>query len=305
MRKYIAIMALLCIMLLSGCTENGGNLIVDNTPTPAITPEPTPPPIHVLVVTDCDESQAEGFFEAIEEAAGGTGWVLTYKANAMAESLAGYDGIIALCTNESTSIAPLRASAQNGVSVSVVDITSGNKSADGIAYASYDHESDYDVLFETALNYPPHDTPVRFLAILKTEGTILDGLYQNGINEGKVFNRASMYLNGEGSVKDFMDKYLNKFIAGMLDGILVEDFETAKEVIAILNEKGRDDAEVFVLGNVNEARGMLSRYVFPVAVGMNINAEASKQVENIKSMLNGGEGESYTFKASVIEFGGQ
>lgn len=302
-------MVLICVTLFSGCAENGGGLVIESAPTP--TPTPTPAPIRVLAVTDCDETEAAGFFEAIELAAASTGWVMEYKANAMAESLAGYDGIIALRTSQSTSIAPLTALKQNGAAVSIIDISNAYEQASGIAYASYEYESGFEALFETALNYPPHDTPVRFLAILNGEGSELDVLYQNGIKEGKVFNRASMYLNGEGSaqeaVKEFMDKYLNKFIAGMLDCILVEDFEAAKAVIAVLNEKGRDDAEVFTLitGNVEEGRSLLQRYVFPVALGANVNAETAKQVENLKSMLNGGEGESYIFKASAIEFGAE
>lgn len=304
---------LIFIIMLSGCNA----AVAPNTPpgtataapgnSPMPTATPAPPPPSVLCIMDSLEEDAPEFFQNITGAATAYDWELTtVEAPGGFDSVVGkgvYDGIIALRTQQKTGLGALATAAKNGVAVTVADMYADRLDSipSGLSYAGYQFEGLEELVLQTALAYPPHDTPVRLLALLLHKDSPADIAYQQAITEGKVFDRATHYADSGQTAKAFLEKQLDRWIEGMLDAIYVEDMGTAMQVLEALKAHGREDAEVFAVPNRNmhEQRKLYRRYVFPVAFGADLATEATMQVASLARLLDGGQPERRVFTLVV------
>lgn len=295
-RVFICIAA--CFALLAGCAP-GGPAAPTPTPTIAPTPTPTPPPAKVLCVADSLEEDVPEYFAAIRAHAELQYWDITIVEapdgfeNALRKTR--YDGVIALRTQQRTELRPLTEAAQDGVAVSLVDLyppAGGDGSPIGsAAYAAYRETDMAALVLETALAYPPHDTPVRMIALLQEEGSPADVAYQEAIVAGRVFSRASFYYadQEESALRAFLADELDDWIEGTIDCYYVETMTAALVALDVLEERGRTDAEVFALPNrnMNEQRKLYRRYVYPMAFGPELALQAEEQVGELAELLGG------------------
>lgn len=323
--KRVFAFCLICLFLLSGCgiglgetpgaegpnagKPQSGAQAPDAAAAPEATPEatPEPEPLRVLCIMDSLEEDAPEFFAQVKESAKSYNWALTFvEAPGGFESVAGkggYDGVIALCTQQKTSLNVLEKLAESGVAVTITDMypEEGSGIPAGVSYAGYRCEELEARVLQEALAYPPHDTPVRLLALLSQKDSLADIAYQQAESEGKIFNRATHYNDGSQTAKAFIEKQLDKWPEGMLDAIYVEEMGTAMLVLDVLKARGREDAEVFAVPNrnMNEQRKLYRRYVFPVAFGADLAAEAAMQSQELARLLEGGQPQQREFEMIV------
>lgn len=285
--KRLLVVFTVCTLLLCGCTESPGGGSAPEAATP--TPAPTPPPPHVLIYQD--EEQAE-FTDAVQAAVEERGW--TYElTGVLSESWGGYNAVIALRTQEKTELGGLAAAADLGVAISVLDVPGGQAVPAGTAYAHYDAGDIALFTLDEALYYPPHDTPVRLFALLDEEGSPADEAYQLRLKEGKIFDRGAFYGTDAGEAKAFLEEKLGRFVEGLTDAIYIENVALLDTVLAVLEEHGRTDMEVFAVaaGALGEQQAYYKRFVFPLAIGLDYFEEGKRQVDAVALLVEGGVAE--------------
>ncbi len=296
--KRISCLLLFSLLLFAGCTP----LAVEPEATPAVTPAPlptpapipTPAPLAVLCVADCTEEEAAGFFSGAEQAAQAMGWQLTKAAAPEGfDSFlqhGGYDGILALCTRQSTSFDALREAMKTGACIAITDMLFRVPPA-GAAYAWYEPGDAAALALETALAYPPHDTPVRLIALLEGKGSPADSVFQDGIAQGKILKKALHYeTDSKQNPQDFFEDQLDRYVEGMVDAVFVENTALAKVALTALAARGRTDMEVFsVPGVLQEQIDLCEKWTFPVAMGADFEAEGNQAAQALGVLLAGGD----------------
>ncbi len=168
---------LLLLLFLMGCVP----AVPRQTPVPAQTapeiaetsaPSPTPAPVEVLFVADCSVQKAADFFFGAAQSAQAEGWhISTYAGDGFADAVLHdkYGGILALITREDTPIDALSAAIGAGAHIAIADMLR-RESVSGASYAYYDIAQAASVTLDAAIAYPPHDTPVRLIALLEKKG---------------------------------------------------------------------------------------------------------------------------------------
>ncbi len=288
----------------------------EHTPAPTFTPAPTPEVIAALCILDAEKEKMPVFAAAAEEMAFKYDWQLNIVGvpqgfdAALAESK--HDIILALRTQVKTSLAALEAAAGKGAAVGLLDLAGGaNQAIAGISRASYTQVEAADlarlVLNET-LQYPPHDTPVRLVALLSEESAPAAVAFQEAVSQGKIFTRGLHYeSNKKQSAEAFLNDQLDNWIVGMLDAIYVENSQLAQTALKVLGERKRDDVEVFCIPSGTEGlppmietqQELYKRYVFPLAVGVDVEAEFMRMAEVLQHMYKH-EDEPETWEFSIV-----
>lgn len=200
-RSIIAVLtiAIVCAAF-AGCAEN----TVSETGTiPTVTATPAPPPkvgveavfgkqITIAAISNGSEGDSALFFEGAQAEAESLGITLNFSAagdgfDAAVSDAAqnGADAVIACLINKQSSYAALDAAS---IPVTVFEMQKGNASKD-VSLIYYTPDNEVKLAFDAALNFPPHDTPVRLILMFESKETESYQLYQQLSGEGKIFPR--------------------------------------------------------------------------------------------------------------------
>lgn len=291
LRKILAIgIALFVVGSLSSCAMAPEA----SAPGPEKTPEPTPEPTKVLAVADVKD--AEEFFSGIRPTAQAEGWELIESSGIMEFSSAVEDtdaeGIIAYITSADTDRSVLSDAKEAGTAVCVMDV-SGGAPVKGAYTSTYDDSTAAALAMQEALIYPPHDTPVRLLAMISTEAGLAE--YEKGLSEGKIMPKDTFVTvprEGEEAQADpeaWLSGMLDRYIEGMIDGLYTDNAEFALLAVKALSESGRSDFEVFSSVLTPELKAAMAETpeLIPVCIGADIAAAANAQAGALKAIMAG------------------
>ncbi len=298
-------------------------------------PKPTPEPTKVLILADCDEQEADDFFRGASDALKAKHFIAdSYSApdgfsNYLTETrLSSYDGLIVLYTKEDSSFDDFSEVLSLGLKLAFTDMRpkKGDTSVlvnspvsetyeihestqyedaipKGVAYARYENQDAATLALEVALSYPPHDTPVRLIALLNEGDSPAAKAFNKGIKDGKILPKA-VYNSAESkqSVDDFLRKQLTRYVEGMIDAIYCENLELALAALKALNEQNRSDMEVFCVpdGALSKQRSNYDKWTFPAAMGADLYEAGTQAAEDIAAILEGKQPEHRTFAPSVV-----
>lgn len=299
---------LLCLVLpflfLLGCVPPATQqtpVPVPTAPEMATTPAPSPTdvPVRVLFVADRSSQEAADFFSGAAQSAQAEGWQInTYAGDDFADAISNeeYDGILALIMLKETSMDILLAASKGGVPVVIADMFQREPVA-GTSYAYYDISKAASAALDAAIAYPPHDTPVRFIALLENKGSPADEAYREGVKQGRIFSKAKHYETDKQNAQDFMEKQLEVYVEGTVDAVYVESEQLAQAALNSLSDCGRTDMEVFCVptGALSVQRGLYEKWTFPVLMGADLVAVGEKQARELADRMNGKEAQISSF----------
>lgn len=304
--KKIIIFLLAGALLLGGCAAPVAAPPAPEAAevTPAPTPVPTPVPMQVLCIADMLEADAPEYFEAIRVHTAKLHWEVTFAEDIggfdKIVGKGGYDGIIALRTQAENLLGVFGVMAKSGIPVTIADLHL-SAPPEGTSYAFYEQGELLSMVLETALAYPPHDTPVRMFGLFSGQESEAALAYAEAISQGRIMDRASYYANEEQTRAAFLEKQLDRWPEGMADAIFAEDIAAAMEALQVLRAHGREDMEVFAIPNrnVQEQRALYHKYVFPAAFGPDLAEQAKLQVEELTRLLDGEAPREWEYTAKV------
>lgn len=296
---------IVALLLLGGCTNmipgRPGDtpapkftIMPTATPTPAPTPTPVAPPA-VLLLADCEREAIEPYLNSLMEALEELDWRVTqqYAVEGFPEEISpdAYDGVLVLRTKKETSLAPVNEIIAQGMPVSIIDLFPEAEGPQGASYFWYNAENLEAYTLNVALDYPPHDTPVRLIGLFTEKGSPAHEAFREAVKEGKVLEKGSFYAAGKPQrAKAFMEEQLEEYVEGTVDAVYAETLPLALAALVALTERDRTDMEVFAVpeGMIYVQQELLSRYVFPVAIGVDPAQWAFSQVSALAGMLRGG-----------------
>lgn len=301
----------------------------------ALEPKPTPEPTKILILADCDEQEADDFFRGVSDALKAKHFIADsfsapdgFSYYLTETRLSSYDGLIVLCTKEDshfddfsevlslglklafTDMRPIKEDASVQVNSLVSETDEFQESIQyeqaipkGVAYARYESQDAAALALEVALSYPPHDTPVRLIALLNEGDSPAAKAFNKGIKEGRILQKAIYYsAENKQSVADFLNKQLTRYVEGMIDAVYCENMKLALAAIEILMEQNRSDMEVFCVpdGGLSKQRSLYDKWTFPAAMGANLYEAGTQAAEDIVAILEGKQPEHRTFAPSVV-----
>ncbi|MBR3842688.1 MAG: hypothetical protein IKM38_05375 [Christensenellaceae bacterium] len=101
-------------------------------------------------------------------------------------------------------------------------------------------------LYEAILAYPPHDTPVRLLAMFESEMTAASEAFAAYMDEGKFMYKGTFAeAESEDSLEDWANDRLERYFPGMIDALIAENESYALHMAEALKAAERDDFEIF------------------------------------------------------------
>jgi ABC-type sugar transport system substrate-binding protein len=177
-----------------------------------------------------------------------------------------------------------------------------------------------DIAMEAALNYPPHDTPVRLVLMFESADSASYAAYQKLTDEGKIFPKEVYIASDGGAAPDgWLTDKLQGYVEGMLDGVYADNARLALGALDALEALGRTDMEVFCPGVTPEAVKRMEKNpeVFAQAVGANeylagalsvraalkaIKGEGGSVIELLPSVINASR---LADNAALMEMGGE
>lgn len=311
--KKLLTLVLALGMILSACTggagisgapiDDGGAPGAQITPKPAPTLVPTPAPTpkrphaDIIISSGSDEALAGRFAQLITDEAFARGMTsrtlqegdaLTDEADAVIvyagrgfdyESFAG--GVPASAAvvvySEDDLASPTSASPTSASRTSATPTSAAPRYS--LLYV--DSSRAVDALYESALTYPPHDTPVRLAGLFESEKSPAAVRFEELYMEGKVLPKARFYADGEETAMEWLPEFLSDFIEGTVDGIVAENAELALQALRALKLEERGDMEIFCLESTPETSAVMlgAPEIFVTAIGTRIEPIALKCLE--------------------------
>ena len=306
MKKGLLFM-LFAALFLVGCTPApvSPNAQTDPSATMEVsTPVPTPEPSKVIAIVA--DSPCDAFYRATQKALEELGYItvscdpsLGFSSLSNVKDTIG--GVVALRLLKETTWDALSTAQVAGARIAIIDMH-GVDPLNGAAYAHYQSEDISKLTLDTAIAYPPHDTPVRMFALFAAKDSPANRIYEQYIQEGRIFDRGMCYAPGD--AQEFMEQKLDQFVEGLVDCVYVETLELAREVLLVLEQHGRTDMEVFCLpsGDLSEQQALYARWVFPVALGVDFAREGTVQAQALHGMLQNAEAPAtHVFGVAAVE----
>ncbi len=256
--KRIYAAAILFLLFLSGC--NSGVFSLSATPTPGPTPSPipsptpVPTPVPVIAVFGADASLS--FADGLSDYADGKPYTLEFISGDI-ETLSQYrpDGAAA-------AVVFLK---DSGVSLPEAGIPIYVYAADGqnvssrIKHLTYGGINAAIDTLNLAIAYPPHETPVRMIALFTSKTSRAYSVWSCAVDAGRVFEKAVFIENKSVlSVNEWLAEQYATFYPGMLDAVFAETGEFAVAATDALIALGRNDLEVFSAATDADADRALS-----------------------------------------------
>ena len=320
-KSTIRFLAFLMAFLLCGCASLMPRKFINtpaqeekpapvNSPAPASTPVPTPAPVRipaVLFLADCEKEQAQHYINSLMLALQGQNWYLVecYSPEGYPEAIPAnaYDGVLVLRTQADTSLAPVKRFITQDTPVSIVDLFPEGQAPEHASYFWYEQEDVEAYALDVALNYPPHDAPVRMLALFTEKGSTGHEAFFAAVEEGKILPKGTFYAGKKPQrAKEFVEEQLDEYVEGTIDAVYAETLPLALAALMALTEHGRTDMEVFAVpqGSIYLQQQLLEQYLFPVAMGADPAAWASLQVTALNAMMRGGAPIKSAFRTSIV-----
>ncbi len=330
MKKRLTLVLALGTLVLCACTGSGGvsgERVLDgvgdaaerpeaNAPivTPAPTPVPTPKRPHVDIFVSpggddrfvelvSDDAFARGMTsrtlqegDAIKDECDA---VIVYAAKGFdyAAFAAGVPDGVPVTVFSEDAPAPATPTSASPTSATPTDAEAIDER---FSLLYYDMGASIDVLYESALTYPPHDTPVRLAGIFESEQSPLAVRFEELYDEGKALPKARFYADGEETAMEWLPEFLSDFVEGTVDGIVAESAELALAAYRALTLEGRSDMEIFCLESTRETTAAMfaAPEIFVTAVGARIEPIAMKCLE---IALSGENGRAYAYAPGITD----
>ena len=254
--------------------------------TPLPTPTPTPGP-RVIAVFGADSatdfiagvtSAAEGTEIEVDVVEGGVRALSTYVPEGNAAA-------IVYLTKKSEAIPaaniPVFAFAATGQSVS-----------GGIFYLGYDGADEAQLALKSAIEYPPHLTPVRMIGLFTSQTSAAYTVFSSAKSAGQVFAKMEFFEDSsEVTLTNWLNDAFLSYYPGMLDAVYAETGALAVAAADVLASLGRSDIEVFSAGTDADAQAKLSQ-ILVCAVGANAREAGARCFVEAKKLLQGGQAQS-------------
>lgn len=263
-----------CCLFLCGCGERP--LLLSATPSPVpspsapLTPEPSPTPAPVIAVFGAEASAA--FAEGLRNAAKSGPYPLEFVSGGSA-ALASFrpEGACAAVV-----LLDRAADALPETSLPLfVFAPEGQTVPPQIPALSYRGEKAAELALDSAVAYPPHETPVRLIGLFTSPESSAYALWKAQAASGRVYSKAELFLSlpqeetpepdsdeptptPEPTLAERLTNLFSKLYPGMLDGVFAETGELAVAASDALASLGRDDLEVFAASTSADAAALLS-----------------------------------------------
>ncbi len=150
---------------------------------------------------------------------------------------------------------------------------------------------------DAAIAYPPHDTPVRLIALLEKKGSPADDAFREGMKMGRVFPKATHYGTDKQKALNFMEDQLDAYVEGTVDAVYAENEQLARAALDALSVRSRTDMEVFCVpaGALSEQRRLYEKWTFPVLMGADLFAVGEGRAKALAALMNGGGQQESSF----------
>ena len=127
-------------------------------------------------------------------------------------------------------------------------------------------------LYEAILAYPPHDTPVRLLAMFESEMTAASEAFNTYMDEGKFLYKGTFAeAESEMSKEEWIADRLERYWPGMIDALIAETEDYALAAATPLITAERDDFEIFSFAMTERIVGMMQDKPEVIAAAAGIN----------------------------------
>ena len=307
MRKRIFVY-LLCLLFLS-CPLLGCDRLQAVLPTPAPTPVPTPTPVPaptpsptpVPVVLVAAPETAKRFSEYAVPTAFAV-QAFTDGAAALAEkSFAGQAAAVVYWMSAEDADA-VQALLTRGVPV-VVFAPGDAAVPEGAACVRVVAGDAAQQALETAIAYPPHDTPVRLFGMFTDRESAACAAWQAAVEQGRVFVKSTYYAAGaETDAAAWMSGRLERYYEGMVDGIYAETAELAVAAAETMLAAGRSDMEIFCADSSDALLELMQAHprLIAAAFGVDEAVAAQRCVAMAEQLLFGNKPEDETLEAELL-----
>lgn len=302
--------ALMCVMI-AGCTaetaaSGESSAQPSPTPTPKVGIEAVfDKPVTLAIVSNGDEEASALFFGAAVREAESMGVTVSTMAagsgfdTEVGKAAANADAVVAFLPEAVTDYAAFEA-----LEKPVAVFEAGKGSApEGLSYLDYNPDGELNAALDAALNYPPHEAPVRLILLFKSADSPAYAAYQQLFSEGKIFPK-EIYIaaDEQTGAGDWLTEKLGGYVEGMLDAVFAEDTELAISACDALAALNRTDMEVFCPGVTPDIVSRMEQGpdVFAQGIGRNDALSGMLCVRAALQMLHGGEAVTQTFEPAVI-----
>ncbi len=305
------LLAALMLILTAGCSaETAASGEPSVTPSPTATPKAGieavfDKPVTLALVSNGDEEASALFFGAAVKEAESMGVTVTTTAAgsgfdaALSEAAADVDAVVAFLPEAVTDYAALEALDKP---VAVFEPRKGT-APEGISYLDYAPDGELNAALDAALNFPPHEAPVRLILLFESADSPAYAAYQQFYNEGKIFPK-EVYVasNEQVGAGEWLTEKMSDYVEGMLDAVFAEDTALAITAYDALDALSRTDMEVFCPGVTPDIIKRMEQGpdVFAQGIGRNDALAGVLSARAALQMLHGGEAVTQTFEPAVL-----
>jgi len=307
MKRLFILLSILLITLLalSACVVNiptfsalpsGASLL--QTPAPTPTPKP-----RVIAVFGAENATA--FLDGVSSAAADSGIEVVVVKGGI-EALSTYApeedaAAIVYITRKSQAIPP--------ASIPVYAYAStGQSVSGGVFYLGYDGANEAQLALTSAIEYPPHLTPVRMIGLFTSQTSAAYTIYANAKAAGQVFSKMEYFedsnetsseissensaeVSPEAALEGWLSDAFSRYYPGMLDAVYAETGALAITAADVLASLGRSDIEVFSAATDAQAESKLSPILVCI-VGANEHDAGARCFAEAKKLLEGEKAQS-------------
>jgi len=144
---------------------------------------------------------------------------------------------------------------------------------------------------ETAIAYPPHDTPVRMFGVFESRDGEAAKVWSAAVAAGRILDKGIYIASDGGSLASWFSEKLDAFFPGMVDAAFVETPAQAVELAKKLIDADRDDFEIFTVGTDASLTALTNEHprLLPTTVQIDHEAGAAACIDALERVLAGGD----------------
>lgn len=309
-KACICIALLLCSALLSACglvAPAGPTPEPTPSPTPTPVPTPTPSPTPAPVIAVAAPEAAVRFVAAALSDIYAVRLVTGGAAALSREAFDGQAAAVVYWTGEDGEAEAVRALLERNVAV-VVFAPEDAEVPEGAVCVRAMHGDAADLVLDAAIAYPPHDMPVRLFGMFESKESAAYSSWQAAVAEGRVFVKSVYYASeANADAAEWMTGRLEKYYAGMADGILAETAEMAVAAAEAMLAANRTDMEIFCVDSNSDLLALMQTHpaLVVAAFGADEAAAAAACMDLAAQLLGGERPADISLEAALITSGAQ
>ena len=239
--RNLIIFLLVCCFAVVGCGKNDPAPVTEAaTAVPQSTPEPTPEPVIPVVVAN-QKAMDAGFFDLLPESA-------EIEKQIASVPVADNTAAAFIWVEDDTDAELVRNLLSEDIPVVAYNEIGAELPEETVEIRFSGLSATEEAAMETAIAYPPHDTPVRMIGLFSSEDSKARSVWNKAIDEGKVLSKGIYTGAVDSSLDGWIGEMLGRYFPGMLDCAYAETPEYAAAVAKRLADAGRTDFEVFTVG---------------------------------------------------------